>query len=164
MYYLKADGQVHKSTNLTDKLEKMQGKINTKLRCLILDFSSVSHIDPSGVSMLKSVVENFTKLGIPVYIASCKGMVLRALTTKHTFLICSRTCLRNAHQSLSRLCHKIRLQIFPNCSRCNSLYNGTVFDQLQFNHIYSTSLMDTMERTQHIIRVVRSILRSHGKV
>ncbi|ERL84981.1 hypothetical protein D910_02404, partial [Dendroctonus ponderosae] len=79
-YLGKADDQLHKSANLTGKLEKVQGKVNTKLRCLILDFSSVSHIDPSGVSMLKSVVENFTKLDIPVYIASCKEPVYEMLT------------------------------------------------------------------------------------
>lgn len=38
-----------------------------------MDFSSVSYIDPSGVSMLKSVIESFQKLDIPVYIAACSG-------------------------------------------------------------------------------------------
>lgn len=68
------------SNNLTNKLEKVQNKVNTHLRCLILDFSSVSYIDPSGVSMLKSIIESFTKLDIAVYIASCKEPVYEMLT------------------------------------------------------------------------------------
>ncbi|KAL1494813.1 hypothetical protein ABEB36_010346 [Hypothenemus hampei] len=79
-YMGKVDECKINSENLTNKLEKVQNKVNTKLRCLILDFSSVSHIDPSGVSMLKSITDSFMKLGIPVYIAHCKEPVYEMLT------------------------------------------------------------------------------------
>ncbi|XP_076265513.1 prestin-like isoform X2 [Rhynchophorus ferrugineus] len=62
------------------KLERAQSKVNTDLRCLVLDFSSVSYIDPSGVTMLKNIIESFTKLDIPVIIASCKEPVYEMLT------------------------------------------------------------------------------------
>ncbi|CAG9761084.1 unnamed protein product [Ceutorhynchus assimilis] len=71
-YLGKIEVKQEKSVNLSNKLQKVQGKVNTQLRCLILDFSAVSHIDPSGVSMIKSISESFTKLDIPVYLASCR--------------------------------------------------------------------------------------------
>ncbi|KAJ3640581.1 hypothetical protein Zmor_027137 [Zophobas morio] len=54
-----------------EKVAKLQRKINRELRCLILDFSSLSHIDPSGVSMLQVVTDSFQKIDIPIYIAAC---------------------------------------------------------------------------------------------
>lgn len=60
----------------TNKLRKVQNKVHQQLKCLILDFSSVSHVDPSGVAMLKALSDNFRKLGIAVYIASCKGELI----------------------------------------------------------------------------------------
>ncbi|XP_060524163.1 prestin-like isoform X2 [Cylas formicarius] len=66
--------------SLSTKLERVQHKVNTDLRCLILDFSSVSYIDPSGVTMLKSIIESFMKLSVPVYIAGSKEHVYEMLT------------------------------------------------------------------------------------
>ncbi|KYB29497.1 prestin isoform X2 [Tribolium castaneum] len=54
-----------------EKIAKLQRKINRELKCLILDFSSLSHLDPSGASMLQIVTESFQKIDIPVYIAAC---------------------------------------------------------------------------------------------
>ncbi|XP_044259438.1 pendrin-like isoform X2 [Tribolium madens] len=54
-----------------EKIAKLQRKINRELKCLILDFSSLSHLDPSGASMLQVVTESFQKIDIPVYIAAC---------------------------------------------------------------------------------------------
>lgn len=68
------------TNNLANKLEKVKSKVNTQLRCLILDFSTVSYIDPSSVTMLKSLIESFIKLDIPVYLASCKEPVYEMLT------------------------------------------------------------------------------------
>lgn len=41
------------------------------LRCLILDFSALSYIDPSGVSSLITLVKGFNKLQIHVFISGC---------------------------------------------------------------------------------------------
>ncbi|XP_031618524.1 pendrin-like isoform X3 [Contarinia nasturtii] len=43
------------------------------LKCLIIDFSALSYIDPSGVSSLKQLINDFNKISINVYIsnASC---------------------------------------------------------------------------------------------
>nr|CAD7432363.1 unnamed protein product [Timema monikensis] len=40
-----------------------------KMRCLILDFSALSYIDPSGVNMLRILGEEFNKIDIPVYVS-----------------------------------------------------------------------------------------------
>lgn len=40
-------------------------------KCLILDFSALSYIDPSGVSSLKSIINEFHKLSAVVYVAGC---------------------------------------------------------------------------------------------
>lgn len=44
------------------------------IKCLIIDFSALSYIDPSGVSALKLLIADFNKLCISVFIAgaSCK--------------------------------------------------------------------------------------------
>nr|CAD7577435.1 unnamed protein product [Timema californicum] len=39
------------------------------MRCLILDFSALSYIDPSGVNMLRILGEEFSKIDIPVYVS-----------------------------------------------------------------------------------------------
>ncbi|XP_066247895.1 prestin-like [Euwallacea similis] len=77
-YFEKID-QNQKSKIWTRKLARIQNKINTELKCLILDFSSVSHIDPSGVGMVKSITDNFRKLGIAVYIAGSKEPIYEIL-------------------------------------------------------------------------------------
>lgn len=48
--------------------------LRKQLKCLIIDFSALSYIDPSGVSTLKQIIADFNKLNINVYIsgASCK--------------------------------------------------------------------------------------------
>lgn len=38
-----------------------------------MDFSSVSYIDPSGITMVKNVIDSFQKLNISVYFAGCSG-------------------------------------------------------------------------------------------
>lgn len=47
------------------------------LKCLIIDFSALSYIDPSGVSSLKLLIDDFNKLSINVYIsgASCMSNI-----------------------------------------------------------------------------------------
>ncbi|XP_023312052.1 sulfate transporter isoform X3 [Anoplophora glabripennis] len=85
--YINRDEDVDgKSKANKEKILKLQKKINTHLRCLIMDFSSVSYIDPSGVSMLKNVIESFQKLDIPVYIAACSDPVYNMM--KKCNLIC----------------------------------------------------------------------------
>nr|XP_023019470.1 solute carrier family 26 member 10-like isoform X1 [Leptinotarsa decemlineata] len=63
----------------SEKMKKLHGKINTSLKYIIIDFSSVSYIDPSGVSMLEGVIKGFEKLQIPVFIAGCSDRVYNSL-------------------------------------------------------------------------------------
>lgn len=58
---------------LSNKVEKLKKKTKTDLKCLILDFSAVSYIDPSGVSMLKLIGQDFHRIDVPVYVAGCCG-------------------------------------------------------------------------------------------
>ncbi|KAF2888462.1 hypothetical protein ILUMI_17711 [Ignelater luminosus] len=60
---------------LSNKVEKLKKKTKTDLKCLIVDFSAVSYIDPSGVSMIKLLGEDFHRIDVPVYVAGCCGPV-----------------------------------------------------------------------------------------
>lgn len=55
----------------TKKMMKSQNYDPIYLRCLILDFSALSYIDPSGVSSLILLVKEFNKLQIHVFISGC---------------------------------------------------------------------------------------------
>ncbi|XP_051175474.1 solute carrier family 26 member 10-like isoform X2 [Leptopilina boulardi] len=46
-----------------------------KLKVLILDFSALVHIDPAGVAMLRSLVEEYKKIEVSLYISGCSGPV-----------------------------------------------------------------------------------------
>lgn len=41
------------------------------VRCLIIDFSALSYIDPSGCVALKTLIKELNNVSIIVYIASC---------------------------------------------------------------------------------------------
>lgn len=43
------------------------------MKCLIMDFSGLSYIDPSGISTMKIIAEDFRRIDIPIYIAGCSG-------------------------------------------------------------------------------------------
>lgn len=59
-------------------------------KCLIIDFSALSYIDPSGVSLLKLLIRDFNKLSINVYIAgaSCKCIIAEAILQRNTHSVC----------------------------------------------------------------------------
>ncbi|XP_049820981.1 prestin-like isoform X2 [Aethina tumida] len=87
-----------------DKIERVQKKVNTDIRCIILDFSSLSYIDPSGVTMLKNVVESYKKLDIPIYVAATSDPVYEMmekcnLINTKTALIRSFPTVHDAVQS-----------------------------------------------------------------
>jgi solute carrier family 26, other len=48
--------------------------IGPAIKCLIIDFSALSYIDPSGVTSLKLLIKDFNTLGISVFVggSSCK--------------------------------------------------------------------------------------------
>lgn len=65
------------------KVYKNKGESSTSsetedllFKCLVFDFASLTYIDPSGVDMLRSLIEEYKQLGVEVYIASCSGTVL----------------------------------------------------------------------------------------
>ncbi|XP_072379811.1 prestin-like [Diabrotica undecimpunctata] len=67
------------SQEYKQKLLKLQGKINTDLKCVIVDFSSVSYIDPCGAAMLGSEINDFKRLEISFYIAACSDRTYNTL-------------------------------------------------------------------------------------
>lgn len=73
--------KVKKSENneIKEKMHKLESKINTSLKCLIMDFSSVSYMDPSGAAMLKNEINNFKLLNVLFYIAACSDRVYNTL-------------------------------------------------------------------------------------
>ncbi|KAK9310456.1 hypothetical protein QLX08_000212 [Tetragonisca angustula] len=46
-----------------------------KLRTLILDLSSMSHVDLAGATTLGNLINDYSEIDIPVYIAGCSGPV-----------------------------------------------------------------------------------------
>lgn len=60
------------------------GNIDTKItvvgeytlfKYLILDFTSLSYIDPSAIMTIKSIIEDFQKIDITVLIAGCSDHI-----------------------------------------------------------------------------------------
>lgn len=51
------------------KIEKIMSKMNVKIKALILDFSSLSYIDSSGVFSLKSTIKKMNRMEILVCLA-----------------------------------------------------------------------------------------------
>ncbi|XP_015586101.1 solute carrier family 26 member 10 [Cephus cinctus] len=49
------------------------------LRILILDFSALIYIDPTGVATLRSLVDEFAKIDVSVYITGCSGPVYETM-------------------------------------------------------------------------------------
>lgn len=60
--------EIKRYTKLTSQNMKYD---SLTFKCLILDFSALSYIDPSGVISLKSLIKEFQKLSVIVYIAGC---------------------------------------------------------------------------------------------
>ncbi|KAF2888283.1 hypothetical protein ILUMI_17890 [Ignelater luminosus] len=48
-------------------------------QCVILNFSSVTCIDPSGVDMLRELINNYRQLNVETYIAACPGPIFETL-------------------------------------------------------------------------------------
>ncbi|KAF2888237.1 hypothetical protein ILUMI_17936 [Ignelater luminosus] len=68
------------------KRQEMQDRSSVALefedlltKCIILDFAALTYIDPSGVEMLRQIIQNFNQLGIAVYITACSGPVFETL-------------------------------------------------------------------------------------
>ncbi|XP_032451964.1 solute carrier family 26 member 6 isoform X5 [Nasonia vitripennis] len=55
------------------------GDNTKKLKVLVLDFSSVVHIDPAGVATLRGIVDDFAKIDVYVYITACSGRVYETM-------------------------------------------------------------------------------------
>ncbi|XP_044736881.1 sulfate transporter [Chrysoperla carnea] len=71
-----------------NNLEKKQKAIQipvAKLYYLIIDFSALSYIDPSGVATVVGICEEFNKIGVPVLISGCSGPVYEKFVKCTTF-------------------------------------------------------------------------------
>jgi hypothetical protein len=112
------------------KIARLERKVNRELRCLILDFSSLSHIDPSGVSMLQVVTEGFQKIDFPVYIAACSGTKCLNLSAKLTvslnlsarLTVSSRSHLREDLEVRTSQTQEFHSDV-SDCSRCRRVCN-----------------------------------------
>lgn len=43
------------------------------VKCIILDFSAVTYIDPAGTRLLSDLASEYKELNIALYIANCSG-------------------------------------------------------------------------------------------
>ncbi|XP_012229611.2 prestin-like isoform X1 [Linepithema humile] len=50
-----------------------------KLRILILDFTALSHVDLAGANAMRSIVDEYCRIEISVYIAGCSGPVYETM-------------------------------------------------------------------------------------
>ncbi|KAB0802494.1 hypothetical protein PPYR_04680 [Photinus pyralis] len=67
-------------SKFNDKIEKLKSKTTMDVYCIVLDFSAVSYIDSAGVATLKSIVQDFAQISIPIYIASSEGPVYETMS------------------------------------------------------------------------------------
>lgn len=56
------------------------------IKCIILDFSAVSYIDPVAVHLLRSLASEYSELDIALYVASCSG--------KSGIVLATPTCVK----------------------------------------------------------------------
>ncbi|XP_069694459.1 prestin-like [Periplaneta americana] len=55
------------------------GSIREEIRCIIIDFSALSYIDPSAVTLLRLLNEDFNKIDITIFLAGISGPVYEKL-------------------------------------------------------------------------------------
>ncbi|XP_015122144.1 solute carrier family 26 member 10 isoform X1 [Diachasma alloeum] len=81
--------EVFKATGVNPQLElnrilKMESKEDASenlknLNVIILDFSALVHIDPAGVSALRSLIDDYMKIDVSVYLSGCSGPVFETM-------------------------------------------------------------------------------------
>ncbi|XP_012269237.2 solute carrier family 26 member 6-like isoform X2 [Athalia rosae] len=49
------------------------------LRCIIIDLSALSYVDPTGINTLKFLASEFEKIEVPIYLAGCSGPVFEQI-------------------------------------------------------------------------------------
>ncbi|XP_050500307.1 sulfate transporter [Diabrotica virgifera virgifera] len=106
-------------TEFKEKVKKLESKINRDLKCIILDFSSVSCLDPCSVTMLRNEMAEFKKLDITFYVAACSDDIYNLLN-KCGLLSKEKESLRvfpSIHDAVQAASHAmnipIELQILP---------------------------------------------------
>lgn len=46
------------------------------LKCIVLDFSALTYVDPAGVDVLRQLKNVYAQLDIEMYIAACSGKII----------------------------------------------------------------------------------------
>lgn len=49
------------------------------LRCIIIDMSALSYIDPSGIKTLRFLAAEFEKIDVPIHLSGCSGPVFEQI-------------------------------------------------------------------------------------
>lgn len=62
---------LRKRVKLSETVENGNEELMTK--CVILDFSCVTFVDPAGVDLLRNLQSDYSKLGIKMFISGCSG-------------------------------------------------------------------------------------------
>ncbi|KAL3278616.1 hypothetical protein HHI36_016156 [Cryptolaemus montrouzieri] len=110
-----------KSDETKGKYEKILSKMNTDVKVIILDFSSLSYIDPSGVSSLRVLAESFHKINIPLYIAGCSEPNYEIMLKCGLFLQTEIKTFTKIHDAVLYISEifgiKLTLQIDKICSK-----------------------------------------------
>ena len=85
------------NVNLLKKLKKVDPEANLTLKHLIIDFSALSQIDSTSVTMLDNLIKDFNKLKVHVSIAGCSTKIYESLMKNgFTFLDVLRPTVHDA--------------------------------------------------------------------
>ncbi|XP_034941866.1 prestin-like isoform X2 [Chelonus insularis] len=79
---VKPQDELNRRIKANDK-EITEEKVQ-KLRVLILDFSALNHIDPAGVATIRSLIKDYMKIGVSVYLSGCSGPVFETIKKCNT--------------------------------------------------------------------------------
>jgi len=74
------------STEESNFLNVKNSEDEEELRCIIMDMSGLSYIDPSSVRILHVVVEEFTSVNIAFYFAGCNSPVFEMIMKCDTYV------------------------------------------------------------------------------
>jgi anti-anti-sigma regulatory factor len=65
------------------------------MQYIILDFLALSYIDPSGVTALKLLNEDFNKVDIIIYIAGISGIILKGHNLIRLNVFVTNVCIKS---------------------------------------------------------------------
>lgn len=92
---------LRKRISLEDSRASSSDAEDLVTRCVILDFTSLTYIDPSGVNLLRQLKADYGELDVGMYIAGCSGKLAlldRPTVQLNFFSFAFRACIRDVYE------------------------------------------------------------------